>query len=164
MRIKGYLDHIDLGVDKETGERSIIVHSSKEFATLPEAQQRCAWATIAIACEILETTLQGVYYRIYSGKIPTKIVKKNPTDLKGLALVKPYQSVQDRMARRKNDQHRLTKSMRRTLEGFTWLPRAQRDWLATIVSTELRHIETQLFGNEAKTNKGKKGKHEQHNK
>jgi hypothetical protein len=131
-------------------QKNVIVHSANEFAALPEEQQRHAWATVTAASQILGTTLQGVYYRIYSGKIPTKTVKKDPANLKGLIFVNPYQSVQDKVTRRKNDQHRITKSMRRMLAGFTWLPRAQREWLVTIVSTELRHLETQLFGNEAK--------------
>ena len=89
MRVKGYIDQIDLGADEETGQKNIIVHSASEFASLPDSQRRCAWATIAVAGGILEMTVQSIYYRIYNQTIPTKTVKKNATDLKGLIFVKP---------------------------------------------------------------------------
>jgi hypothetical protein len=125
MRIKkGYLDQLDLGIDKESGQKNILVHSASEYASLPEAQQRHAWATILVASEILDTTVQGIYYRIYHKGLPTKVFKQDG-DHKGLTFVKPYGWVADKKARRAADQRRISMTLRRVLGSFTWLPRGQ---------------------------------------
>ena len=136
---------IEIGVDEATGQRNVIVQSASEFAALPEAQQRQAWATIAVASEILETTLQGIYYKIYRGTIPARIVKKNATNRRGTTLVKVYQSVKDRVAKREADQRRITKSLRRTLKRASWIPEAQRLLLVVLVGMKLGEIERELL-------------------
>jgi hypothetical protein len=166
MRVKGYLEYLDLGVEEETGQKNIIVQSSSEFAALPESQQRHAWATISAASAILETTPQGIYHKIYRGRMPTKIVKKNSTDLQGLTLVRVYQSVKDRATRREDDQRRIVKSLKKSLKPATWLPPAQRVLIEVMVSTKLRNIERELFGKEAKIGNKEitEGNNGQHNK
>lgn len=152
---KDYVNHIDLGIDEATGQRNIIVRSAREFAALPEAQQRHAWATIAVASLILETTLQGVYYKIYRGTIPAKIVKNNATNRRGTTFVKVYQTLKDRAAKREADQRRITKSLRRTLKNASWIPEAQRLLLMAIVEIKLREFERELLKD--KMNKGTEG-------
>ncbi len=164
MRVKDYLEYLDLGVDGETGQKNIIVQSSSEFAALPEAQQRRAWATISAASAILETTLQGIYYRVYHGTILTKIVKKNSTALRGLTLVKVYPSIKNRAQKREDDRRQVMTTLKKALNRPSWLPSNRRVLIEVIVSTELRNIERELFGKEAKDgNKGitEKGNHEQ---
>ena len=151
MKIRDYSAHIELGIDEATGQRNAIVRSASEFAALPEAQQRHAWATIAVASEILETTLQGIYYKIYRGTIPTKIVKKNATNRRGTTFVKVYQTVKHRADKREADQRRITKSLRRTLKKASWIPEAQRLLLVVLVHMKLREFERELL-------KDKKGK------
>ncbi len=150
MRVKGYLEYLDLGVDEETGQKNIIVQSSSEFAALPESQQRHAWATISAASAILETNLQGIYYRVYLGTIPTKIVKKNSTDLRGLTLVKVYPSIKNRAQKREDDRRKVMTTLKKALNCPSWLPSKRRVLIEIIVNTELRSIERELFGKEGK--------------
>ena len=96
MKLTGYLDHIDLGIDSESGEKGILVRSAKEFFELPEDQQYQAWSVIKVASEILEKPAITIYQHAYSGKIPSKVIKKNPWDRHGLTVVKLYQSLKDR--------------------------------------------------------------------
>src|SRR5258708_36541755 len=150
MRVKDYLEYLDLGVDGETGQKNIIVQSSSEFAALPEAQQRRAWATITAASAILETTLQGIYYRVYPGTILTKIVKKNSTDLRGLTLVKVDPSIKNRAQKREDDRRKEMTTLKKALNCPSWLPSKRRVLIEIIVNTELRSIERELFGKKGK--------------
>lgn len=145
MRIQDYLAHIELGIDEATGQRNVIVRSASEFAALSESEQRHAWATIAVASEILETTLQGLYYKIYRGMVPTKVVRRNPTDLRGITLVKVYQTVKDREAKREADQRRIARTLKRALRMASWIPRAQQELLGVLVNMKLREIERELL-------------------
>lgn len=158
MKLTGYLDHIDLGIDPESGERSILVRSAKEFFELPENQQDRAWSVVKVASEILEKPTVTIYQHAYNGKIPSRIIKKNPWDRHGLTVVKVYTSLKDREARRAEDRHRIVKALKRA----TWLPPAQRALIGVLVSVELTNIERELFGQEAR--KGNKeireGNHE----
>ena len=147
MRIqRGFLDQLELGTDKESGKRNIFVSSGSEYASLPDERQKVAWTTIYIAGEILDTTVQGIYYRIYKKGLPAKTFKRNVAELKGLTLVRPYGWVADKKAKRASDQRTLGMRLRKALGRFTWLPKGQGERIALIVSTELRAIEEELFG------------------
>jgi hypothetical protein len=154
MKLDGYLEHLDLGIDLESGERGILVKSANEFFQLSEAQQHRAWSVVKVASEISERPAITIYQHAYKGKIPSKVIKKSALHRHGLTLVKPYESIEDRRTRRANDQHRISKTLRRVLSGFTWVPKGHRELIVAIVSAELRHIEQELFG------KGEEGKHE----
>lgn len=147
MKIRDYSAHIELGIDEATGQRNVIVRSHGDFAALPEAQQRHAWATIAVASDILETTPQAIYYKIYRGTIPARVVKTNATNRRGTTLVKVHQTVRDRATKRESDKRRITKSLRRTLRGASWIPEEQRLLLVAIVDMKLREIERELIKN-----------------
>ena len=162
MKLTGYLDHIDLGIDPESEEKAILVRTTDEFFKLSEEQQYRAWTVIKVASEILEKPVVTIYKHAYAGKMPSKVIKKNALDRHGLILVKPYKSLQDREARRAEDQQRISTTLKKSLKQATWLLPAQRVLIEVIVNTELRNIESELFGKEGKDgNKGiTEGNHE----
>jgi len=80
MRMKGYLEHINLGIDSESGEKAILVKSAREFFLLSEEEQYRAWSVVKVASEILERPPVTIYQYAYKGKMPSKIIKKNAFD------------------------------------------------------------------------------------
>ena len=144
MRMSGYLEHLDLGIDPESGERNILVRTPKEFFKLNEEEQCRAWAPIKVASEILDKPAVSIYQRLYKGKVPSKIVKKNPLDRHGLALVRVFESYRDQVSRRAADTDRIVKSLSRNLKLTGWIPSQDRLLIEVQVSVRLGQIERRL--------------------
>jgi hypothetical protein len=166
MRIKGYLELLNIGVDPESGERNVLVQSVQEYQTLTPEERERAWATIKVASEIQEITAAILYKHAYSGKMASKIIKENEWDRHGLTLIKIPSIPRTKEVRRAADIQRIVRVVRRSTKATKWLPSAQRILIEAIVSTKLRNIERELFGKEGKeNNKGiTECNHERHNK
>lgn len=155
MRLNGYLEHVDLGIDPESGERNLLVQSATEFYRLPEDQHYRAWAVVKVAAEILERPAMTLYQHVYQGKLASKVIKKNAFDRHGLTLIKPYQSMKDRKARREQDQMRIERNLKRSLDRTPWLSRGHQALIVAIVGMKLREFERELLKD--KKNKGIEG-------
>ena len=163
MRLNGYIQHIDLGIDPESGERNVLVHSAEEFFRLPEEEQCRAWAVVKVAGEILEKPAITIYQQAYAGKIASKVVKKNAFDRRGLTLVKVENPLKNRATRRAVDNGRIVKGLKRSLKRASWIPSNQKLLIEVMVDTRLRNMEREMFGSEAKTNKGEQGNEQSYN-
>jgi hypothetical protein len=78
MKLDGYLGHLDLGIDPESGEENILVKSARGFFKLPEDEQYRAWAVVKVASEILERPAITIYQHAYTGELPSKVIKRTP--------------------------------------------------------------------------------------
>ena len=158
MRMKGYLEHINLGIDSESGEKAILVKSAREFFLLSEEEQYRAWSVVKVASEILERPPVTIYQYAYKGKMPSKIIKKNAFDRHGLTLVKVFNTLKTREARRAEDQERILKTLKRSLNRASWIPKGRRDLLVVQLNLALREIERVVL-NKSKgiTEEGKNG-------
>jgi hypothetical protein len=161
MRIKGYLECLNIGVDPESGERNILVQSVQEYQTLSPEERERAWATIKVASEIQEITAAILYKHAYNGKMASKTIKKNEWDRHGLTLIKIPSIPRTKEVRRAADIQRIVRVVRRSIK-VSWLPAPQQLLISVILDTKLRNIERELFGKEGKDgNKGTEGDHEQ---
>ena len=155
INTNGYLNHLELGTDPETGKRNLLVKSANEYFQLPEDQQRRAWAVVKVAAGILERPAMTLYQHIYKGKIVPKVIKKNTFDRHGLTLIKPYGTIEDGQTRRKEDQMRITRTLKKSLNRTPWLRPAQRELLVAIVYIRIGEFEREILKNE--TSKGIEG-------
>jgi hypothetical protein len=146
MKITGYLEHLDLGTDQESGQPNILVNNSQEYHALTDEEKARSWATIKVASEIAERVAVTLYQQAYSGKIPCKTIKKNPWDRRGLTLVQVHQNIKTKGDKRNDDIARVVRVVRRTLKATSWLPGGQDLLLSAIVEMRLRNIERELFG------------------
>ena len=150
MVLAGYLEHLDLGVD-ESGQPNILVRSVQEYNALTEEEKARAWSTIKVAGEISERVAVALYQHVYTGKLPSKTIKKNTWDRRGLVLVKVSpKTLKTKADRRADDITRMTRAVRRTMKAASWLPEAQRLLVGAIFDTKLRNIERELFSNGGK--------------
>jgi hypothetical protein len=164
MKLDGYIEHIDLGVDPQSGQKNILVRTETEFFKLTEEEQSRAWAPVKVASQILDRPAITFYQQTYAGKIPCKIIKKNAFDRHGLTLVNPYKSFTDGKSRKERDKDRIEKTVKRALKKTTWLSPAQRLLLVAIVNIKVGEFERENLKNKNKTKKGKgtgEGEHEQ---
>ena len=146
MLIKGYLEHLDLGIDPESGEPNLLVNSKEEYQSLSEDERARAWATIKVASDISERVTVTTYHQVYHGKIASKTIKKNEWDRRGLTLVKVPQTIRTKVDRRNDDITRVVRVVRRALKATSWLPDGNRLLIAGIVEAGLRKFEYELFG------------------
>ncbi|SRR5258708_18475691 len=154
MRIDGYLEHLDIGRDPKSGERNVLVQSVQEYQKLTPEERGRAWATIKVASEIQEVTAAVLYKHAYSGKMASKIIKKNEWDRIGLTLIKIPSIPRTKGVRREADIQRIVRVVRRTLKA-SWLPANQQLLVSVLVDTKLRNLERELFGKDGKDgNKG----------
>ena len=119
MKITGYLEHLDLGTDEESGQPNILVNSAQEYNRLTEEEKARSWATIKVASEISERVAVTTYHQAYSGKIPCKTIKKNEWDRRGLTLVK-VPNIKTKGDKRNDDITRIVRVVRRTLKVTSW--------------------------------------------
>lgn len=163
LNTRGYLEHLDLGTDPDSGQPNVLVTSSQEYHALSDEEKARSWATIKVASEILERVTVTMYHQVYSGKIPTKTIKKNPWNRRGLTLVKVPQNIKTKEDRRKDDITRIVPVARRALEATGWLPENQQFLVRVLIDTKLRNIERELFGRDFQETKDKQlteeGKH-----
>lgn len=145
MKINGYLEHLDLGIDPETGERNILVQSPEEYRALPDDQKARAWATLKVASRISERTPASLYKAIYEGKLTPQTLKKRASDRRGLTLIK-VPTVRTNEDKRKGDISRIVRVFRRTLRATCWLPEGNQVLIAGMVDSGLRNLERELFG------------------
>lgn len=148
MRTNGYLEHLDLGIDPDSGQPNILVCSFREYHELTDEEKARSWATIKVASEISERVAVTLYQQAYSGKISNKIIKKNPWDRRGLTLVKVPENIKTKEDRRKEDIARMVRVVRRTLRATSWLPEAHQILITGVVDNGLRSIEQELFGSQ----------------
>jgi hypothetical protein len=146
MRIIGYLEHLDLGIDPESGKPNVLVQNAQEYNVLTAEEKSRAWATIKVASEISERVAVTMYQQTYSGKIPSKTIKKNAWDRRGLTLIKVPQNIKTKADRRNDDINRVVRVLRRTLKATSWLPGGQQLLISAVVDMRLRNIERELFG------------------
>jgi hypothetical protein len=156
MRVLGYLEHLNLGIDPESGERNVLVQSAQEYQALTPAEKERAWALISIASEILEVTGASLYKSAYNGNTPYKTIKKNEFDRRGLTIVKIPSVHRTKAVKREADIQRIVRVLRRSLKATSWPPSNQKLLIEVIVSTKLRSIERELFGGK-ETKDGDKG-------
>jgi hypothetical protein len=162
MKTNGYLEHLDLGTDEESGKPNILVNSAQEYQALSEEEKGRAWATIKVTSDISERDTSAFYAKVYSGRIPSKTIKKNPWDRRGLTLIK-VPSARSKGDKRNDDITRVVRVVRRTLKATSWLPGGQDLLLSAIVEMRLRNIERELFnGNNSQltTTEGNHGNQE----
>jgi hypothetical protein len=157
MKTKGYLEHLDLGNDPESGLPNILVQSLEEYRALPADQKAGAWATLKVASVISERTAASLYKAAYQRRIESKNVKKKETDRIGILLVK-LPSVRTNAKKRDEDITRLVRVFRRKLKATCWLPESQSVLVSAIVDMRLRNIERELF--QSNTKEGNNGSHE----
>jgi hypothetical protein len=164
MRIIGYLEHLDLGIDPESGKPNIIVNSAQEYQALTDEEKARSWATIKVTSEIAERVPVTLYEQVYSGKIASKTIKKNEWDRRGLTLIKVPQNIKTKGDKRNDDISRVVRVVRRTLKATSWLPVSQQILISAVVDMRLRNLERELFngnnsqlttseGNHGNTNK-----------
>jgi hypothetical protein len=163
MLLKGYLEFLDLGIDPASGKKNILVQSFGEYQALTPEERERAWATIGVASSIYEVSTSVFYKKLYEGTIPAKTIKKNELDRIGLNLIKIPSSPRPKEVRREADIQRVTRVFKRTLRLTKWLSSKHRLLLEIMVSTNLRHIERELFSGAKNGNKGitEEGKHGQ---
>jgi hypothetical protein len=157
MRIDGYLEHLPLGVDPDSGERNILVQSVQEYQALTPEEKERAWSTIKVASEIQEVTAAVLYKHAYSGKMASKIIKKNEWDRHGLTLIKIPTIPRTKEVRRAADIQRIVRVVRRSIKATKWVPSNQKLLIEVIVNTKLRNIERELFGSKEGKDGNNKG-------
>jgi hypothetical protein len=146
----GYLEHLDLGIDPESGQPNILVNNSQEYHALSDEEKARSWATIKVASEISERVAVTMYHQAYHGKIASKTIKKNEWDRRGLTLVKVPQNMKTKGDRRNDDISRVVRVVRRTLKATSWLPVSQQILISAVVDMRLRNLERELFGESSK--------------
>jgi hypothetical protein len=161
MRLNGYIKHIDLGIDPESGEKNILVNSQREFFKLTEEERCRAWAVVKVASQILEKPAITLYQQAYKNKIPSKVFKKNAANRHGLTLLKVYDPLKDRETKRTEDQEKILRTLEKSLKRAAWIPSKEQLLMKVRVGIALRAIEKELFGNKAEGTK--EGNNEQPN-
>ena len=160
MKLDGYIEHIDLGIDPEFGQTNILVRTEREFFKLTEEQQCRAWAPVKVASQILDRPAITIYQQTYAGKIPCKVIKKNGFDRHGLTLVNPYKSITAGKSRVERDKDRIEKTLKRALKRTPWLLPAQRLLLAVLVNIKIGEFERENLKNKKGNGTGEGESHE----
>jgi hypothetical protein len=161
MITKGYLEHLDLGTDPESGKQNILVRSKEEFESLTDEEKKRAWGVISVASQIMGINYQRIYARVYAGKLPVKTLKKKVTDRIGLTLVSVHQSFEVDSSKRCDSIARVGCAIRRALNLLPWVPAGQRELITIQVKMRLRAIETEVFKGQKLegTTEGENGQH-----
>jgi hypothetical protein len=162
MRLNGYIEHIDLGIDPESGEKNILVNSQREFFKLTEEERCRAWAVVKVASQILEKPAITLYQQAYKNKIPSNVFKKNAANRHGLTLLKVYDPLKDRETKRTEDKEKILRTLEKSLKRAAWIPSKQQLLIKVRMGIALRNLERELFGDEAKGGK-QEGNNEQPN-
>lgn len=157
MKLDSYIEHLDLGIDAESGQKNILVRTETEFFKLTEEEQSRAWAPVKVASQILDRPGITIYQQTYAGKIPCKVIKKNEFDRHGLTLLNPNKAFTDGKSRVERDKERIEKTFKRALKKTPWLLPAQRLLLAVRVNIQIGEFERQNLKNKKGNGTGEGG-------
>ena len=143
MKTKGYLEHLDLGIDPDTSKPNILVRDVEEYRRLSMEEKERAWAIIKTASEITELSVAVIYKELYAGKLTSKVIKKQAWDRIGLTLVRVI-GIYTRSDKRSADIQRVMRIIKRTLKATTWLPEVHQILIAGELDTYLKRAEAGL--------------------
>jgi hypothetical protein len=146
MQLRGYIEKIDLGADPETGLPNILVESAAEYHALPREDKKRAWCLVKVATELLHLGPVAVYEQAAEGKVISQVVKKNPSDRKGLTIIKIEPALTDHKQARNKDKERVLRRLKRVLRSTWWFNDQSETLLLFIVSSELECVEAEEFG------------------
>ena len=146
MQLKGYIDKLDLGSDPDTGEPNILVESAEEYHSLPVEDKKRAWCLVKTATTLLHLGPVRIYQQAAEGKLASKTIRKNPSDRKGLKIIKIQNALTDHTQARKQDKERVLRRLKRVLRTTWWFNTDSETFLTLIVASELECVEAQEFG------------------
>jgi hypothetical protein len=146
MMLRGYIDKLDLGTDLETGESNILVGSAAEYHSLPAEDKKRAWCLVKTATVLLHLGPVRIYQLASEGKLASKTIRKNPSDRKGLKVIKIQNALIDHTQARQSDKQRVLRRLKRVLRSTWWFNDNSETFLLFIVGSELQCVEAEEFG------------------